>query len=107
MIKQFYFKQFNFALLVNKVKCFQELLCITYNSFKHQSFLYALLNDLTVLFQIIQFSISHLFALFLKVKQFYLTHRQDPIRCYHLGPEWINTLVKGMNPLITAVFLQG
>ena len=46
---------------------------------KHQLFVYAKLNDQTVLFQTIQFSISHLFALGLNVKQFYLTHEQDPI----------------------------
>ena len=42
----------------------------------------------TVLIQTIQFSISHLFALSLNVKQFYLTHGWDPIRCYDSGPEW-------------------
>ena len=41
----------------------------------------------TVLFLTIQFSISHLFALSLNVKQMYLTHRLDPIRCYRSGPE--------------------
>ena len=35
--KQFYFKLFT---LVNKVKWFQVLLCITNNSIKHQSFIY-------------------------------------------------------------------
>ena len=29
-----------------------------------------------------QFNTSHLFALSLNVKQFYLTHRYDPISCY-------------------------
>ena len=42
--------------------------CITNNSIKHQSFVYTQLNDQTVLFQIIQFSLSHLFALSLDVK---------------------------------------
>ena len=51
MLKQFYFKQFNLAL-VNKVKWFQVLLCITNNSIKHQSFVYTQLNDQTVLLQI-------------------------------------------------------
>ena len=60
-----------------KLNSFQVLLCITNNSIKHQSFAYIQLNDQTVLFQTIQFSISHLFALSLNVKQFYLTHRQD------------------------------
>ena len=32
-------------------------------------------SDQTVLFQIIQFSISYLFTQSLKVKQFYLTHK--------------------------------
>ena len=52
-------------------------------------------NVKTELNQTIQFSISHLFAFNLNVKlhnlnirQFYLTHRQDPIRCYHSNPEW-------------------
>ena len=52
-----------------------ELLYITNVLIKHQSFVYIQLNDQTVLFQSIQFSISHLFALSLNVKQFYLTHR--------------------------------
>ena len=43
--------------LVNKVKWFKVLLCITINLIKHQSFVYTQLNDQTVLFQIIQFSI--------------------------------------------------
>ena len=62
-------------ILLNTVKWFQILLCITNNSIKHQSFVYTQLNYQTVLFQIIQFSIRHLFALSLKVKQFYLTYR--------------------------------
>ena len=49
------------------------LLCITNNSIKHHSFVYAQLNDQTHLFLTIQSSISHLFALTLNVKQFYLT----------------------------------
>ena len=40
------------------------MLCIPYNSIKYQSFVYTQLNDQTVLFQTIQFSISHLFAQF-------------------------------------------
>ena len=43
---------------VNKVKLFQVLLCITNSSIKHQSFVYTQLNDQTVLFQTIQFSMS-------------------------------------------------
>ena len=52
---QLYFKLF---IIVNKVKWFQALLCITNNSIKHQSFVYTQLNVKTVLFQTIQFSIS-------------------------------------------------
>ena len=33
-------------------------------------------------------SAYHLFAFSLNVKQFYLTHREDPIRCYYSRPEW-------------------
>ena len=62
-------------ILLHTVKWFQVLLCITNNSFKHQSFVYTQLNDQTVLFLTIQFSISYLFALGLNVKPFYLTHR--------------------------------
>ena len=47
----------------------------TNNSFKHQKFVYTLLNDQTVLFQTIQFSISHLFGHSLNVNQLYLIHR--------------------------------
>ena len=45
-------------------------IAITNTYIKYQSFVYTQLNDQTVLF-----SISHLFALSLNVKQFYLTHR--------------------------------
>ena len=31
---------------------------------------------------------NYLFALSLNVKKFYLTHRYDPIRCYHSSQEW-------------------
>ena len=41
------------------------------------------LNDQTVLFPTIQFSISHLFVFTFNVKQFYLIHRQNPVRCYY------------------------
>ena len=40
----------------------------TENSIKHQLFVYAQLNDQTVLFQAIQFSLSHLFSLSLNVE---------------------------------------
>ena len=46
----------------------QVLLCITNNSIKHQSFVYTQLKNQTVLFQTIQISIIHLFALSLNVK---------------------------------------
>ena len=62
-------------ILFHTVKWFQVLLCITNNSYKHQSFVYTQLNDQTILFLTIQFSVSDLFALSLDVKQFYLTHR--------------------------------
>ena len=48
--------------LVNKVKWFQVLLCITNNLIKHQSFIYTQLNVKAVLFQIIQFRISTQFS---------------------------------------------
>ena len=57
MIKQFSFKQFSLAK-VNIVKWYQVLLCITNNSMKDQSFVYTQLDDQTVLFQTIQFSLS-------------------------------------------------
>ena len=65
MIKQFYFKQFSLAS-VNKVKWFQ-VLRITNNPIKHQSFVYTYSTDETVLFQTIYFSIGHLFELRLNV----------------------------------------
>ena len=40
------------------------MLCITNNSVKHQSFVYRLLNDQTVIFQTLRFRISYLFAQF-------------------------------------------
>ena len=43
------------------------LLCITNNSIKHQLFVYTQLNNKSVQFQMIQFSISHLFALSLDI----------------------------------------
>ena len=87
MIKQFYFKPL-YLEQVNKVKWFQVLLCVTNNSMKHHSFIYTQLKHQAILFQTIQFSISHLFALNFNAKQFYLSHRLYPIRYYHFGPEW-------------------
>ena len=59
-----------------------------HNSIKLQSFFQILLNDQTVLFPSIQFSINHLFMHSLNVKQFYMTHVLGPIRCYHSMREW-------------------
>ena len=56
-------------ILLQTVKLFQVLLCLTNNSIKYQLFVYTQLNDQTVLFLTIQFSISHLFSLSLNVKQ--------------------------------------
>ena len=51
----------------------KQFLSITFlNKPKH---FFTQLNDQTVLFPIIQFSISHLFAHSINVRQFYLTHR--------------------------------
>ena len=55
----------------------------------HQSFVYPQLNDQTVLFLKIQFSISHLLALTLNVEQFFLTHRSVPVKCFHFESQWI------------------
>ena len=59
---------------------------ISNNSVEHKCsfFVYTQLN-VTIIFQIIQFSQVHS----LNIKQFYLTYRLDPFRCYHSGPEWI------------------
>ena len=54
------------------------LQCIFKNLIKHLSFVYTQLNDQTIRFQTIQSNISHLFALSFNVKQFYLTHRENP-----------------------------
>ena len=69
-------------ILLHTVKWFQVLLSVSNNSIQLQ------LNDQKVLFLTIQFSISYLLALSFNVKQVYLIHRQDPIRCYLSGPEW-------------------
>ena len=52
----------HFFSLVNKVKWFQELQCITNNSIKHLSFIYTQLDVKIVLFQTIQFNISTQFS---------------------------------------------
>ena len=59
---------------------------ITNNSSK-QSFVYSQLNDRTVLCYVKQF-VSNLFGISWNIKQFYLTHRQDPIRWLHSRSEW-------------------
>ena len=48
--------------LLHTVQWFQELLSMTNNSIKHQSFVFQQLNDQIILFLKIQFTISHLFA---------------------------------------------
>ena len=63
--------------LFNAKSCFY--IYIEYMICKH---IFRYINDETVLFPTIQFSTSHLFALSLKVEQFYLNHRYDPFRCY-------------------------
>ena len=55
MIKQFYFKLFSSAKVKDKKS--QVLLYIRNNSIKHRLFVYTQLNDDTVLFQAIPFSI--------------------------------------------------
>ena len=59
-------------IILHTVKCFQVLLYITNNLITYQSLIETQLNDQTVLFQPIQFSISHLLAHSLNVKQFFL-----------------------------------
>ena len=59
----------SWAHFLHTVKWFQVLLCITNNSIKYQSSVYTQLNDQTVLFLTIQFSISHLHTV--KCQKFY------------------------------------
>ena len=47
-----------YVCVSTKIILFQVLLYITYNSIKHQAFVYMQLNDQTALFQTIQFIIS-------------------------------------------------
>ena len=63
-------------------KCFHVLLCIINNPNKRE------LNEQTVLFQAIQFSINHLFAHSLNVKLFYFTHRLDSVRSEWTWEQW-------------------
>ena len=69
--------QFRYA-----VKEFQVLLYKTNNSSQHYSLVCTQLNGSTYCYisLTIQLSINHLFTQSLIVKQFYLTHIQDPIR---------------------------
>ena len=63
--------------------------CLIAHSWMYCHLTLTIQSNISHLFtQTIQFSISHLFALILNVKQFYLTHRSDPIRYYYSGPEW-------------------
>ena len=62
-------------ICLHTVKWFQVLQPIANNSIKHQSFIYTQLNAQTVLVIAIRFNESHIFALNLNVKQFYLTQR--------------------------------
>ena len=64
------------------------MVSIASNSIKHQSFVYTQLNDQTILFQTIQFSIRYLFALSLNINQFYFIHRWNRVRCFPSGSEW-------------------
>ena len=48
---------------------------------------YTQLINQTIQFQIIQFGMGYLVALSLKVKQFFLNHRQDPSGYFHLGSD--------------------
>ena len=66
------------------VKWYQVLLCITNNSIKHQAFVYTQLNDQTVLFQTIQFSICYLSIFSLKVKYLHLTQNRGPYQVLSL-----------------------
>ena len=75
-------------ICLNTIKWFQILWFNTNNSIKHESFVFTHLDDQTVLFQTNNLT-CHFFALSLNVKQFYLTCRKEPIKCYHSGPEWI------------------
>ena len=74
-------------ICLHTVKWFQVFLCITNNSINPPSFVCTQLNDQTVLFQTIQFSISHSFAHSLNVKRFYLTHR-NLSGAITPGPKW-------------------
>ena len=93
-------------LFTHRVEWLQVLLFKT-NSIQHNSLICKQLNSsknyyvIPIIqfrhsvkeFQVLLFNttnsiISHLFTYSLNVKQFYLTHRSDPIRHYHSGLEW-------------------
>ena len=68
----------------NKLFYFRQISLSIQKQFNFKQFSLAQVRSLnvkTVLFQTIQLSISRQF-------RFHLTHRQDPIRRYHSGPEW-------------------
>ena len=68
MQKKFFFLIFKQSVShISTVQLVQELQCNSLNLIKYQSSAYTKLNDYTVLFQAIQFSISHLFAFSLNV----------------------------------------
>ena len=72
-INPFFYKQLNSSTYCNVSETIQLNISHLFKQF----------IDETVQFLTIQFSISHLFIQCLNVKQFYLTHRWDSIRCYH------------------------
>ena len=72
------------TIVLHRVKSFKVLLCITNNSIK-QSFVYPQLNDQTVLFLTIQFSIIHLFAQF-KCQTVLFDSLIGPYHCDLLNP---------------------
>ena len=74
-------------ILLQTVKWFQVLICISNNSFKHKSFVYTQLDDLTVLFQTIQFSISHFFTFMFKCQTLLFDSLTGP---YRVPPFWVS-----------------
>ena len=71
------------------VKEFQVLLFNTNNSIQENSFICTQLNGYIHPYLSLTIHLdSHLFTHRLNVRQFYLTHRKDPIMCNHSGLEW-------------------
>ena len=56
---------------------------ISNNLIKHQSFVYTLLSDQTVLFQAIQFSISQSYMV-LSIVRYIKQFNQAPVICLHI-----------------------